>query len=116
MTNNAPRLIVEAIELYERPVQLRLPFRFGVVTLTECPQAFVRVRVASTDGRPAWGAAAGTTDTLERILRDIVPGCDPETFVWAACEQKQARAIRTFVKSGLARDPGTFSIAAYWQR
>ncbi len=62
------------------------------------------------------GAAAGTTDTLERILRDIVPACDPETFVWAACEQKQARAIRTFVKSGLARDPGTFSIAAYWQR
>jgi len=58
VTNNAPRLIVEAIELYERPVQLRLPFRFGVVTLTECPQAFVRVRVASTDGRPAWGAAA----------------------------------------------------------
>ncbi|MDR6903859.1 siderophore-interacting protein [Rhizobium miluonense] len=61
-------------------------------------------------------AAAGMTDTLERILRDIVPAVDPETFVWAACEQKQARAIRTFVKSEIARDPSTFSIAAYWQR
>jgi NADPH-dependent ferric siderophore reductase len=62
------------------------------------------------------GAAAGTTDTLERIMRDIVPSSDPETFVWGACEQKQARAIRTFVKTEIARETGTFSIAAYWQR
>jgi hypothetical protein len=46
------------IELYERPVRLRLPFRFGVVTLTECPQAFVRARVETADGRSRWGAAA----------------------------------------------------------
>jgi len=62
------------------------------------------------------GAAAGTTDALERILRDIVPAADPETLVWVACEQKQARAVRAFVKSEIVRDPGTFSIAAYWQR
>lgn len=62
------------------------------------------------------GAPAGTTDTLERILRDVVPAADAETYIWAACEQKQARSIRSFVKSELARDPGTFSIAAYWQR
>jgi hypothetical protein len=35
-----------------------MPFRFGVVTLTESPQAFVRVRIALEDGREAWGAAA----------------------------------------------------------
>jgi hypothetical protein len=46
------------IELYERPVKLRLPFRFGVVTLTECPQAFVRARIETADGRSQWGAAA----------------------------------------------------------
>jgi hypothetical protein len=46
------------IELYERPVVLRLPFRFGVVTLTESPQAFVRARIEFADGRSAWGAAA----------------------------------------------------------
>jgi hypothetical protein len=46
------------IELYERPVRLRLPFRFGVVTLTECPQAFVRARIEAADGRSQWGAAA----------------------------------------------------------
>jgi hypothetical protein len=49
---------VREIELYERPVVLRLPFRFGVVTLTECPQAFVRARIEFADGRGNWGAAA----------------------------------------------------------
>ncbi len=47
-----------AIELFERPVVLRLPFRFGVVTLTHCPQAFVRVRIRMPDGREVSGAAA----------------------------------------------------------
>jgi hypothetical protein len=55
---DTPRFHVRAIELYERPVHLRLPFRFGVVTLREAPQAFVRVHVVQPDGRSAWGAAA----------------------------------------------------------
>jgi hypothetical protein len=54
----APRFPVRSIELFERPVVLRLPFRFGVVTLTECPQAFARVTIAGPDGRTATGAAA----------------------------------------------------------
>jgi L-alanine-DL-glutamate epimerase-like enolase superfamily enzyme len=49
---------VRAIELYERPVQLRLPFRFGVVTLTEAPQAFARARIELPGGATGWGAAA----------------------------------------------------------
>ncbi|MEJ5990204.1 enolase C-terminal domain-like protein [Ramlibacter sp. PS3R-8] len=54
----APLLSIRAIALYERPVKLRMPFRFGVVTLTESPQAFARVQVALPDGRTAWGGAA----------------------------------------------------------
>ena len=53
-----PRFVVREIELYERPVVLRLPFRFGVITLTQCPQAFVRARIELADGASAWGAAA----------------------------------------------------------
>jgi len=53
-----PRVTVREVRLYERDVRLRLPFRFGVVTLTHSPQAFVRVRVALGDGREAWGTAA----------------------------------------------------------
>ncbi len=52
------RFALREIELYERPVVLRLPFRFGVVTLTECPQAFARARIEFADGRSEWGAAA----------------------------------------------------------
>ncbi|MET0203938.1 MAG: enolase C-terminal domain-like protein, partial [Casimicrobiaceae bacterium] len=54
----APRFQVVAVELYERPVRLRMPFRFGVVTLTAAPQAFVRARIRLEDGREGWGAGA----------------------------------------------------------
>ncbi len=55
---DAPLLRIREITLHERPVKLRLPFRFGVVTLTECPQAFARARIELPDGRGGWGAAA----------------------------------------------------------
>ena len=35
-----------------------MPFRFGVATLTEAPQAFVRVRIRMENGRQAEGGAA----------------------------------------------------------
>jgi L-alanine-DL-glutamate epimerase-like enolase superfamily enzyme len=56
--SEALKLRVVAIELHERPVRLRLPFRFGVVTLTAAPQAFVRARIRLADGREGWGAGA----------------------------------------------------------
>ena len=43
---------------FERDVRLRMPFRFGVVTLTTAPQAFVRARVRLADGREGEGWAA----------------------------------------------------------
>jgi hypothetical protein len=49
---------IREIEIHERPVHLRLPFRFGVVTLRDCPQAFVRARIETEDGKSAWGASA----------------------------------------------------------
>jgi len=55
---DAPRLSVVDVPLYERDVRLRMPFRFGVVTLTESPQAFARARIRLADGREGWGMAA----------------------------------------------------------
>ena len=52
------RFRVSQVELFERDVRLRMPFRFGVVTLTGAPQAFVRARIRLEDGREAEGAAA----------------------------------------------------------
>lgn len=54
---NAVDVHVREVALFERPVRLRLPFRFGAATVTECPQAFVRVR-AEVGGRSVVGAAA----------------------------------------------------------
>ena len=55
---SAPKITVQAVELYERDVTLRLPFRFGVVTLTAAPQAFVRARIRTEAGVESWGASA----------------------------------------------------------
>ncbi len=51
------RFSIRKVEFFERPVRLRMPFRFGVVTLTEAPQAFARVKIL-LERREAQGAAA----------------------------------------------------------
>ena len=40
--NDAPRLKLVEVERYERDVRLRLPFRFGVITVTHATQAVIR--------------------------------------------------------------------------
>jgi L-alanine-DL-glutamate epimerase-like enolase superfamily enzyme len=55
---SAPVFRVAEIAFLERDVALRLPFRFGVVTLTQATQIFVRARITLADGRDGWGAAA----------------------------------------------------------
>lgn len=58
MPMNAPaRIVLREVLLFERPVTLRLPFRFGAATVTRASQAFVRV-VAEVDGRRSTGATA----------------------------------------------------------
>ena len=56
--SSAPPVRVREVLLYERPVRLRMPFRFGVVTLDHGVQAFARARVSLGGGREAWGVAA----------------------------------------------------------
>jgi len=57
MPTEAPQLRLHEIELGVRPVRLRAPFRFGAVTLTACPELFVRVH-ASVGRQRAAGHAA----------------------------------------------------------
>jgi hypothetical protein len=52
------RFSISDIELFEREVKLRMPFRFGVATLTRAPQAFVRATIELENGKRATGAAA----------------------------------------------------------
>jgi len=53
-----PTLHLEEVAFHERDVKLRMPFRFGIVTLTAAPQCFARARIRLADGREGWGAAA----------------------------------------------------------
>jgi len=55
---SAPIFRIHDIALFERPVTLRLPFRFGVVTLREAPQAFLCLRISDGKGNETWGMAA----------------------------------------------------------
>lgn len=58
MTCLAPLVRVVAVDFFESPYRLRLPFRFGSVTITEGLQAIVRVRLRHADGREENGYAA----------------------------------------------------------
>jgi hypothetical protein len=58
VTRDLPHLRLIEARFYERPVRLRLPFRFGVVTLTQAPQVFVRARIRVDDGREGEGVSA----------------------------------------------------------
>ncbi|WP_376098934.1 mandelate racemase [Roseomonas sp. CCTCC AB2023176] len=56
----APRFRLIATERREWPFRLRLPFRFGVITVTHGRQAVVTARIRLEDGREAEGIAAET--------------------------------------------------------
>ena len=58
MGSDAPRLKLVASGTHERSADLRLPFRFGVATLTRATQTVLTVRIALEDGRTALGHAA----------------------------------------------------------
>ena len=48
---------IKDIQVFQRPVTLRLPFRFGAATVTACPQAFAKVTL-SIEGVEWQGASA----------------------------------------------------------
>jgi L-alanine-DL-glutamate epimerase-like enolase superfamily enzyme len=52
------RVRLICVDFFERPVRLRLPFRFGAATLREAPQTFVRARIRLDDGREGDGVSA----------------------------------------------------------
>jgi hypothetical protein len=123
-----PRLNLREVRLYERDVRLRMPFRFGAVTLTGAPQAFARVRIALADGREGWGAAAemlapkwfdkdprltneqnldqlrASLATAARLYRDA--GSDTAFGLFAACHPVQQAACRERGLNGLVAGYG----------
>lgn len=88
------KLRVLEVQFYERNAVLRLPFRFGVITLTEEPQAFARVRIRLQDGREAWGISAEALApkwfdknpllTNEQNLNDLRSALSTAAFLYLA--------------------------------
>ncbi len=74
----APEIRIRSIELFERPVRFRLPFRFGAVTLTQARQAFLRIEIETGDGGRAIGVSA---DLLAPKWFDKRPELSPEETV-----------------------------------
>ena len=101
----APLISILEIDAFERDVQLRMPFRFGAVTVMQAPQAFVRVRVAGSDGKSAIGCAA---EMMVPKWFDKDPGLTPDQNV----EQLRA-SIRVAAAAALEADePATLFAAA----
>jgi len=81
---------IKEISFFERDVRLRMPFRFGIVTLTEAPQAFVRARIRLENGKEAEGAAA---ELLAPKWFDKNPALSNEdNFEQLRISMRQARA------------------------
>jgi hypothetical protein len=57
---DAPRFTLVETQRLEWPFRLRLPFRFGVITVTHGRQAVIRARIRLEDGTEHWGIAAET--------------------------------------------------------
>lgn len=123
-------VVVRRIDLFERPVTLRLPFRFGAATVTRCSQAFVRIE-AEVDGKRGVGATAElmvpkwfdkspaltheqNAEQLRealRIARDAYLGAGAGLSPWALHEAQAAPAIDTCVARGLPRLAAQFGPA-----
>ena len=94
----APRLSLAEAALFERPVALRMPFRFGAATLTEARQAFIRVRIRLADGREGAGAAA---ELLAPKWFDKNPALTDEDNAWQL-RDSLATAIHLYAAAGPA--------------
>jgi hypothetical protein len=127
---NALSVRLRSVELFERPVTLRLPFRFGAATVTRCPQAFVRV-LADVNGRSVEGASAelmvpkwfdkSPALTHEqnfeqlrealRVARDAYLGADAALTPWQLSAQHGDDGIAAGVALGLPRLAAQFGAA-----
>lgn len=95
----APRFRIVEAERFEWPFRLRMPFRFGVITVTHGRQAVIRARIRLEDGREGWGIAA---ETLAAKWFDKDP-----RWTDAQNEDQLRRALELCVSASLAAGPDT---------
>jgi len=102
---SAASLIVRELRFGVRPVRLRLPFRFGAVTLQACPQVFVRADVEVAGHGHAVGYAA---EMMVPRWFDKRPGftqADNVMHLQRSCE----RAAQAYLNDASASPFGLFT-------
>lgn len=98
---------VAEIELRQVPVVLRMPFRFGVVTLRRCHQAFVHTRIETPNGKSHWGAAA---EMIVPKWFDKDPALsDEDNF-------EQQRTVLRWAREAYLADPSASSAFGHFAR
>lgn len=101
-----PKLSIAGFEFFSHPTRLRFPFRYGIASMIEVPQQFVRAHIV-VDGKPAEGLAA----------EGLPPKWftkNPETpFQTDLMEMQQVIRHATDAAAGIARNPVTFF--EFWQ-
>lgn len=100
----APRVRLVAVEAHERPFALRLPFRFGLHTLTAATQAVVTATV-ETDAGTAVGHAAEVLLPKWFDKRPHLAPADNEAQLRASLR----RAVEAYVAAGRLTAFGLFA-------
>ena len=97
----APRVRLENVERYQRDVRLRLPFRFGVTTVTHATQAVIRAEISLSDGRRANGVAAGAgRKMVDKNSRFAAQNLDQlRQSLEIAIDLYRQRALHTLISS-----------------
>ena len=93
------KIVVDQIDCFERPFNLRLPFRYGIVTLEKAIQAFVRIRVSNAAGRYQTGWSA---EVMAPKWFDKTPHLSDQ-----ANEQQLRESIRIAASTYVKGDPLT---------
>lgn len=101
-----PTLTLLETTFHERDIVLRMPFRFGVVTMREAPQTFLRARIRLADGREGWGWAA---ELLAPKWFDKSPELSNEDNF---DQLRRAMAIAARVYGAIAEPHTAFGLAA----
>ena len=104
-SGSAISLVVRELAFGVRPVRLRLPFRFGAITLQACPQLFVRAGVELAGQGTAQGFAA---EMMVPKWFDKRPGftqADNVAHLVRSCE----RAAQAYLNDASASPCGLFT-------
>jgi hypothetical protein len=96
---DAPRFTLLKTERREWPFRLRMPFRFGVITVTHGRQAVLRARIRLESGAEAWGV---TAETLAAKWFDKDPGLSD-----AQNEHQLRRSLELAEQATRAAGPNT---------